>query len=260
MMREHDAPGLRAALRPLLALALLAAAIFGAAPARAADAAPTLSLRLWTSPSEAMRGDVVSYEILIDNIGEVRAERVRVTLPFSGHMKVVHTEFDHRATWVSELTGEQITVMFGRLLAGQNRRAKIFFEVGQSAPDGMQVRVRATGRYEGDRGEKVRSNYTTLVVGGQEVDTSPKVTVDQAAVASGTRLRFAVSNYFPSEKIFTWLNTSSGVRETKLFTTASDEGAAELLLNTSKLSPGAYSLVVYGESSKISTVVPFTIQ
>jgi hypothetical protein len=246
--------------RGALIACLIAAALLGAAPARAADLTPDLSLRLWTTPTRAARGDVVSYEILLDNNGRVRADRVRVTLPFSDHMKVIRTEFDHRATWVSSLGQDTLTVMFGRLNGGEDRRAKIFFEIGPDAPDGMQLRVRAVARYEGDQDEKVRSNYTTLAVGGQENDTAPQVTVEPAAAPAGTRLTFHVHNYFPDEKIFTWINAAAGVLESDLAGVAGEDGDTALALNTGKLKPGAYSLVVYGESSTITTVVPFTLQ
>lgn len=246
--------------RGLIALCLLAAALLGAAPALAADEQPDLALRLWTTPARAARGDIVSYEILIDNNGKVRADRVRVTLPFSGYMKVVNTEFDHGATWVSDLAADRLTVMFGRLNGGQDRRAKIFFQIGPDAPDGLEVRVRATARYEGDRDERVRSNYTTIIVGGQDADTTPHVSVEPAAAAQGAALTFQVRNYFPDEQIFTWINAPGGVMRSDLTGEADGTGAATLRLNTKKLQPGAYSLVVFGDSSHIETVVPFTIQ
>ncbi|HWQ14560.1 MAG TPA: hypothetical protein VNL77_17310, partial [Roseiflexaceae bacterium] len=169
MLCDRRAPRMRA----LLAITLLAAAILGAAPARAADGAVLLRVRLWTTPNHAARGDVVKYEIMVDNAGDARASRVRVTLPFSKHMQVVRAQFDHQATWVSALGEDELTVMFGRLPGGESRRAQIFFTIGQDAPDGLQVRVRATARHERDAGHGEKSNYTTLTIGGQEADTRP---------------------------------------------------------------------------------------
>lgn len=247
------------AARTALALALLAAALLALPTARAAEL-PDLALRLWTTPTRAARGDIVAYEILIDNIGDVRADRVRVTLPFSPHMRVVRTEFDNRATWISELSADKLTVMFGRLPGGEDRRAKIFFEIGKDAPDGLEVRARATARFEGDGDTKVHSNYTTLTIGGQEADTQPAATVEPASAPAGTRLTVRVRSFFPDERISTWLNTPDGVRETKLSSSADESGDATLELSTAKLAPGSYSLVVYGESSKTTIVVPFTLQ
>jgi hypothetical protein len=72
-------------------------------------------------------------------------------------------------------------------------------------------------------------------------------------------LHFSVRNYFPEEKIFTWLNAPGGVIETKLSGQASEEGAAGLDFNTSRLAPGKYSMVLYGETSKTTLVVPFEL-
>jgi hypothetical protein len=243
MTRTIAAPGARLAL----ALCILAATLLAQPAARAAEDAPDLALRLWTTPTRASRGDVVAYEILIDNVGSIRADRVRVTLPFSPHMRVLRTEFDHRATWVSDLSADKLTVMFGRMPGKSDRRAKIFFEIGPDAPDGLEVHVRAVARYEGDRDEKVRSNYTTLTIGGQEVDARPAATVEPASAPAGTRLTVRVRNYFPDERISTWLNAPDGVRETRLATSADSSGDATMELSTSRLAPGAYTLVVYGE-------------
>lgn len=253
-------PSATHAARLVLALTLLAAALLYLPTARAASDPPDLALRLWTTPTRAARGDIVAYEILIDNVGTVRGDRVRATLPFSPHMRVIRAEFDSEATWVSKLDATEITVMFGRLPGGVDRRAKIFFEIGPDAPDGLEVRVRASARFEGDNGEKVRSNYTTLTIGGQAVDSQPAATIDPATAPAGARLTVQVRNYFPDERIATWLNTPDGVRETKLTGKADESGDTTMALSTSKLAPGSYTLVVYGESSKITIVVPFTLQ
>jgi hypothetical protein len=247
-------------VRGVLVLCLLAAALLGAARARAEDDSIELELRLWTTPARAARGDIVSYEILVDNNGKEGANRVRATLAFSPHMTVVRTEFDHEATWISELNADKLTVMFGRLKGGQDRRAKIFFQIGPQAPDGLQVRTRAVGRYEGDGDSRVNSNYTTLTVGGQEASTTPQASVDAPAVARGGKLTFSVQNYFPSEKLFTWINAPNGVLKSELTSKTDANGAGSLRLDTTRLKPGSYSLVIHGESSRIELVVPFAVQ
>jgi hypothetical protein len=247
-------------VRGVLALCLLAAALLGASPVRAETDSIELELRLWTTPARAARGDIVSYEILVDNNGREGASRVRVTLPFSGHMKVIDTQFNHKATWLSELGPDKLTVMFGRVNGGEDRRAKIFFQIGPEAPDGLQVRVRAVGRYEGEGDPRVNSNYTTLTVGGQDPNTTPQAVVDAPAVARGGKLTFSVQNYFPSEKLFTWINAPNGVLKSELTSKTDANGAGSLRLDTTRLKPGSYSLVIHGESSRIELVVPFAVQ
>jgi hypothetical protein len=62
--------------------------------------------------------------------------------------------------------------------------------------------------------------------------------------------------------VFTWLNAPTEVLATGLADRASEQGDALLDLETAKLklAPGKYSLVVLGESSKITTVIPFEVK
>jgi hypothetical protein len=107
----------------------------------------------------------------------------------------------------------------------------------------------------------VRSNYTVLTVGCQDVDSQPGAAVEPAAAPAGTALTFRARNDFMSERIFTWINLSGGgVRESKLNGVAGEDGSAELRLGAKKLAPGQYSLVIFGESSKSRAFVPFTVQ
>jgi hypothetical protein len=258
MPRERHSRVLHPALRALAALSLLMGALLTATPAAAAST--TLNVRLYLTPANAARGDVVAYEILVENTGGARADRVRVRLPFSEHMKVVRTDFSAGTTWISELKEAELTVMFGRVNRGEERRARLFFEIGPNAPDGLQVRVRASGRYEGDDA-RYHSTYVTLTVGGQEDAPEPQVTVEPSATAPGGRLVFQVRNYFPREQVFTWINAPDGrVLETGLSGQVSAAGETNLSFDTRKLQPGAYTMVVFGKSSEITTVVPFTIQ
>src|SRR5690606_15292348 len=163
-------------------------------------------------------------------------------------------------TWISKLEDQRLTVMFGRLNRGEGRRAKIFFAIGPHAPDGLQWRVRATGRYEGDRGNRVHSNHTTLTINGEEANTEPQVTVAPDTVQMGGSIVFQVRNYFPKEQIFTWINAPNGdVLESNLAGRTDANGATDLHFSTRKLAPGAYTMVVYGNSSEITTVVPFVV-
>lgn len=261
MSRERQPRLVPTTLRVVLTCWLLTALALTTAPAYAATQPTTLDVRLYVTPARANRGDVVSYEILVKNSGNARADRARVELPFSEHMQVIRTEFGSSTTWVSALGETELTVMFGRLNRGEERRAKLFFEVGPNAPDGLEVRVRATGRYEGDGSARFHSTYVTLTVGGQDTAPEPSVTVEPAVTPAGGRLVFQVRNYFPREQIFTWLNALGGsVLETNVASQADARGETSLTFDTRKLQPGEYSMVVFGNSSQITTVVPFTVQ
>jgi hypothetical protein len=247
-------------LRVVLLAALLLALV---APAHAQERVADLELRLWPSPSTASRGDTVRYDLTVTNHGDGKAGRTRVTVPFAkGQLAFVKVELAQKSSWVMELAEDKIVIMFGTLRTGEQREARIFLTVAKDAPDGGAIRVRATARYDEEGDTRVRSNETILRVAGAAADTAPGVAVEPAAGPQGTVFRFSARNYFPEEQIFTWINAAGGVIPSKLAARATEQGEAVLDLESAKLelAPGRYSLVVYGESSKATVVVPFEIR
>ena len=246
---------------PIL-LAVLALLVIGIVPdASAAGTLPELALRLWPNPNVAERGDVIRYDLTIANQGEGKASRTNVTLPFpAGRMVIVRTEFSHATTWVMEVADDKVVVMFGTLRSGEERTAKLYFVVAPDAPAG-QFTQRATARYDEDEGTRLRSNEVSVTItGGEPAVAQPATRVEPAQGPAGTQFRFLVSNYFPEEKLFTWLNAPGEVLATDLQGKATEQGSAEFSLDSRTLAPGAYSFVVLGGSSGITTVTPFEIR
>jgi hypothetical protein len=244
----------------VVALLLALAASGSAAPARAAGTPAEIKIRLWPNPNSVAPGDVLRYDVTIANEGDGKASRTRMTLPFPGdRMSVAKVEFSHKTTWVMELSEDQIVVMFGTLRRGEERTAKLFFNVSADAGGG-QFAQRATVRYDEDEGVRVRSNEVHITIGGAQAPVQPHVTIEPLAATPGTRLHVAVDGYYPKEKLFTWLNAAEGALATGVQSVASDQGRGEFELDTRKLKPGSYTLVVLGDSSAITTVTPFELR
>lgn len=251
-------------IHPALLAALLLM-LLSIAPARAEDQRlAELNLRLWPSPSSATRGDIVRYDLTVENTGEGKASRTRVTLPYpKGQFSIAKVELPQRTSWVMELADDKIVVMFGTLRSGEKREARIFVTVGQgAAPDGQPIRLRAFARYDQDEGQRVRSNETSLTIIGAEADTRPAVVVEPAMAPAGAVFRFSVRNYFPEEKLFTWINAPGSVLPSGIVGLTSEQGAAVIELQSERLDlkPGLYSFVILGDSSKVTTVTPFEVK
>ncbi|GAB4124530.1 MAG: hypothetical protein Fur005_41470 [Roseiflexaceae bacterium] len=240
--------------------ALLLASMLAVPVVRADEEPADIQLKLWPNPSSAARGDIVRYDLTVTNEAAGKASRTRVTLPIPrGQLSFVKVELLEKSTWVMELSEERIVIMFGTLRSGEKREARVFLKVEPTASDGV-IKLRTSARYDEDDGQRIRSNETALTIVGTETDTKPAVVVEPAAGPVGTIFRFMVRNYFPEEQIFTWLNTPTGVAETRLNDRATEQGVATLDLESTKLAPGSYSLVVYGATSKITMVVPFEVK
>lgn len=258
-MENHARPR-----RPLLALLLILLTLAAAPQAAAQERLPDIRVRIWPNPSTVARGEVVRYDITVENQGSGKASRTRVTLPFpKGQLSVAKVEMPQKTTWVQELGEDRIIIMFGTLRSGEKREARVFLTVEQgAAPDNAPIRIRATFRYDEDEGQRFRSNETLLTITGTAPDTTPIVTAEPAVAPAGAVIRFSVRNYFPEEKLFTWINAADKVLPSGIVARASEQGAATIDLESArlKLGPGSYSLVVYGDSSTFTTVTPFTIK
>jgi hypothetical protein len=249
----------------LFGLLMFVIMALAATPARAQDGrVADLHLRLWPTPSTAARGDTIRYDMTISNDGDGKASRTNVTLPLpKGQFRLIKIELPQKTSWVMEVADEKIVIMFGTLRRGESRDARIFLALNNGPGlDTAAIRIQALINYDEQSGPRIRSNETTLTIAGAAPDTTPTVTVAPAAAPAGTVFRFTVRNYFPAEKVFTWLNAPTEVLATGLADRASEQGDALLDLETAKLklAPGKYSLVVLGESSKITTVIPFEVK
>lgn len=223
-----------------------------------------LKLNLWPTPSAAARGEIVRYDMTIENNGDGKASRTNVTLPLpKGQFSLVKVELLQKTTWVMEVAEDKIVIMFGTLRRGETRDARVFLMLNTTPGlDNAPLRIRASINYDEHSGSRIRSNETTLTITGSATETKPFVTVEPAAGPAGSVFRFAVHNYFPEEKLFTWLNAPEAVLPSGLTERTTEQGEATLDLATAKLklAPGKYSLVVLGDSSKITTVVPFEVK
>jgi hypothetical protein len=199
----------------------------------------------------------------VDNKGDGKASRTRVTLPFpKDQLSFVKVELAQKSSWVMELSDQQIVIMFGTLRRGDTRTARIFFTIGKTATDGAVLRLRASLRYDEDSGDRLRSNETTFTVKGVTADPKPNVVVEPSQGAAGTIFRFTVRNFYPEEKVFTWINAPEAVLPSGLNGITSEQGEAQFDLNSAKLKlgPGKYSLVALGGSSKVTIVTQFEIK
>ncbi|MDZ4718972.1 MAG: hypothetical protein SH847_11020 [Roseiflexaceae bacterium] len=244
----------------MLLVLVIAAVPVSAQDGRVAD----LNIRLWPTPSTAARGDIIRYDITLENDGDGKASRTNVTLPLpKGQFSLVKIELSQKTSWVMEVADEKIVIMFGTLRRGEIRDARVFLKLN-NAPglDNAPMRIRASVNYDEHSGSRVRSNETTLTIAGATPDTTPAVSVEPIAGPAGTVFRFTVRNYFPKEKLFTWLNAPNAVLPSGLADLASEQGETSFDLETAKLklAPGKYSFVVLGDSSKITTITPFEVK
>jgi hypothetical protein len=208
----------------------------------------------------------LEYELRAKNYGKGSANVDRVTLPFDRNQLTVETavfseEGKKQGDWVSESTSDHVTVNFNNIASGELRTATIIFRVKSGLADGAVISIRATTDWSDDRGGgSWGSNWAPILV-GKSNDSAPWVwlTVEPLGGYAGTSHRFFSDRFIPGEGVVTWLNTPSGVRALDLKGVADGSGRVTLDFRSTNLTPGTYSLVVYGARSNLTAIATFYV-
>lgn len=243
--------------------ALLVCLLLLATPAAAAQPAPAdIALRVWPSARDIKAGDVITLELIINNNGAGRASYARVDLEYvRAEIDPFRTRFSAADMWVSKLDERALTVEFGHMAPGEERRALIFLRVNEALPNGFRIITRATARWQDVEGkQKSGTNPVIMTIGGEQ-PAVPSASVAPATAPLGALLRVSAKHYFPNETIVMWLNMPDGtVRPIVTTAQTNGAGAAEFELRLADLPPGVYGLVVCGHISRITQLATITIE
>jgi hypothetical protein len=222
-----------------------------------------VAVTIWPNPSIIVARDgLLTYEVRVKNYGKGDAASTHVRLPYSTQQMVVTgSRFSNPNDWVSELTNDQLTITFGNVKHDEHRMATIYFKVHRRLPDNTVLNMRATYRWDDARdGGSWMSNWAPVLVGNGN-QSSPWVWLEVTPVSgvSGTTFHFYTDRYIPSEGVYTWLNTPSGVRATDMCGVADPLGRIWFDVSSRNLTPGAYSLVLYGARSNLVAIAGFYV-
>jgi hypothetical protein len=218
---------------------------------------------IWPNPSVIVARDgLLTYEVRVKNYGKGDAASTQVRLPYTtGQMVVTGSRFSHPNDWVSEVTNDHLTITFGKVKHDEQRTATIYFKVHRWLPDNTVLSVRATYRWDDARdGGNWMSNWAPVLVGNGN-QSSPWVWLEVTPLSgvSCTTFHFYTDRYIPSEGVYTWLNTPSGVRATDMCGVADPLGRIWFDVSSRNLTPGAYSFVLYGARSNLVAIAAFYV-
>jgi hypothetical protein len=175
---------------------------------------------------------------------------------------------------VSSLSSSRVTLTFKGIGASKSRSGKVFFRVSQPAPGDTTVSVHAKFNwYVNDssgtlikQGSGSSDGSSPLIVAPDGVltnrdviDSPPRTAIDPLAGVAGTRFRAYASGFAGGERISIWLNTPNGAAAIPHDLNANDRGEVWPEFASDNLAPGSYSLVIYGQDSTQTLVVPFTV-
>ncbi len=212
----------------------------------------------------ATRRSIITFEMVITNIGEGAASDAEVIFPFDPNLvQVLDARFDVPTAWVTAVNHDSLVIRSGRLDARSGRaRGVIRFVVRENAQPGGVITGRVQLRWTDDgAGGRSQGNLFAVPVGAAE-QNRPTYTlaVEPAEGSSNTTFRFTSSIFVPREPVGIWYNLPDG-RVIGISTLRADDGGGLTVNFTDRNLPrGFYSMVFYSLWSEFTAVAPFAIR
>jgi hypothetical protein len=225
-----------------------------------------VAVAIWAKPSvRVARNNTLAYEIRLMNYGKGAASSTRVVMPYHRNQyTLTHTKLTSaKGDWVSSIGQNSFTVTFGPLAAGEERLGTVYLKVAGNLADNTVISVRDSFDWSDKRdGGRHHSNWMPVVAANGDAD-SPWVWlyINQVSGKPGTVHKFFTDRFIPGERVTTWLNLPTGaVKALDLKATADSEGRIWLEFASTGLTPGNYSMVVYGNRSQLTALASFVVE
>lgn len=228
------------------------------------DSSSTL-VSVSTNPNISVQpGGIFTCTILVRNIGEGDADNVTATMPFDpAKVQVVDAAFSQDTAWVSQLNGDNLVFETGRIQEnGGVVTATVRLRALPGVPAGAGLGARVTIKGNGVEVERERSNLVPLVVGTTSVNQPfYPLAVAPASAPAGSNFTFASTIFIPNEPVTFWYNTPTGASFEITRVDADDEGTVnETFISAPDLPGGTYTMVAYGNWSKLTATTTFVVQ
>jgi hypothetical protein len=261
----------------LLALGtiVLALVIFGLSRGATAASETEPKVDVSADSLQISPGDTLSIKVRVTNPLTSTLSKIVVKLDYdSDQLTPIDSDFQRDNDWVSDLSDSRVTLTLMNIGAGKSRSGTILFRVNRPDPGNTSVEVHAkfnwyvndsAGRLvmQGSGSDRGRE---PLIVAPDGVLTDPNViasapqaAIDPSSGGPGTQFRAYARGFQSGERISIWLNTPTGVAAVPHDLTANENGEVWPEFSSAGLAPGSYGLVIYGQESTQTLVVPFTV-
>jgi hypothetical protein len=275
--RSEQRRRLRLILGGLLAFGAVALAlvIFGISRGATAASETRPDVDISAESQELNPGDTLSVKIRVTNPFTSTLSKITVKLDYdSEQLTPIDSDFNHDSDWVSALDGSRVSVTFKDISAGKSRTGRVLFRVNQPAPGNTTVDLHAKFSWSVDASATTPRRSGSGSTDGDEplivapdgvltdrsvIDSAPQAAIEPRSGGSGSVFRAHASGFRSGERISIWLNTPSGVADVPHDLVANANGEVWPEFSSDSLAPGAYGLVIYGQESTQTLVVPFTV-
>lgn len=221
------------------------------------------------------------YDLIATNRGDDWAKNVAVTLPFNPTaLKMSGVTFSGEPAWLMQQNADSLVIGIERLNGGAASTASVRFA---KLPTGKGAGLTERATYIWSEGGRSGSGSSNMPL---ELKAYYPLTVSTFSTESGVTQRFAADIFAPGEPVTFWCNMPDGTihalmvggkgptavlvhtvnnkdRETHRYNEymlADPIGAMFADLGNSDLTPGAYSIVAYGNWTGLQAVGSFQVK
>jgi hypothetical protein len=253
----------------------LALAIFGISRGATAASGTTPDVDISAESLQLSPGDTLSVKIRVSNPLTSTLSRITIKLDYdSGQLTPIESDFSRDSDWVSDLSDSRVSVTFKDIGAGKSLTSRVLFRVNQPAPGDTTVDLHAKFSWSADASASTPRRSGSGSVDGDEplivapdgvltdpnvIDSAPQAAIEPRSGGVGSMFRAHASGFRGGERISIWLNTPNGVAAVPHDLVANGNGEVWPEFSSSGLAAGGYGLVIYGQESTQTLVVPFTV-
>lgn len=212
----------------------------------------------------ATAGSVVSYDLIVGNLGDGQASDVSVKLTFDPtQIQVIDTTMHLPTTWLSARGTDWVTVNTG-VIPPQTTSlvATLRFTVQKGVRVGTSLVKRATFAWNDHGGGGYGTSNLPIVSVAAKRDQRAlyAMQAEPSVGTAGTTFAFSSGLLAPKEPVGIWYNDPSGTPVAHATYYADEEGVLKVNFITTGLRPGTYTMVFYGHVSGFTILAPFTIK
>lgn len=205
-------------------------------------------------------GGVLTLTIEVANRGRGLARDVLISLPIDpATLTLLDASFSREGAWVSALAADRVEIRSGALAGrGDTLTITLRLRVNPGAPIGAAVGARISFRWQdGAGGGAGRSNFVSVLVG--EADLTAAALPLAVEPSAPGHLRYTTAVLAPFEPVGVWYNAPGGAVVAVASLRANADGVVDGAFEIAGLPAGAYSLVVAGEWSQITSLGAFEV-
>jgi hypothetical protein len=205
---------------------------------------------------QVVPGGAIAYTIQAKNVGERKAEYVRVRLVYDrSQLSIENVQFDDNDGWVETFSEEKVVLHFPVVEGDMAHSSVAYARVPDTLPHGSVIHMWAEYEWvdEGRFAHGNQSNAAPVLVGGENQSSRWSwMTVDPMHGPVGTKRYFFSDRFLPGERIEVYLVSRLGLqRRSSLNSRADGNGRFWIHYETDNLPAGVYQLIAVGHHSDL---------